>query len=169
MRCKQNTTRIKSWEKKWNKFSNKTQTYLTKSRKNTKPLQKNSRRTQLWLWLRGQSPPTCLSNTAKMVKINQTQTICLHGENHSSAERITQQSTSTNPECPDHQDRAKQPRRKQLRSGSYEIWQLHHSRFRQSARWERCSTSSQTQPRKMNKLESSKKNKDREPFSKKKE
>jgi len=39
MRYKQNTTRIKSWEKKWNRFSNKTQTYLTRSRKNTKPHQ----------------------------------------------------------------------------------------------------------------------------------
>jgi len=112
----------------------------------------SKKRTQLWLWSRGQSPPTCSLSTAKPVKRNHRQKICLHGENHSSARRITQQGTSTNPECLDLHNQAKQPRRKQLLSGSYEIWQLHHSQSKQSAPWEKRSTSLQTRPQKICKL-----------------
>ncbi len=35
MKSNRNTTEMKSWEKKWRKFSNKTPTYQTKSQKNT--------------------------------------------------------------------------------------------------------------------------------------
>jgi hypothetical protein len=50
MKPKRSTTKIKSWETKWHKFSNTTPTYRTKLPKSTKPLWKNSRKTQLWLW-----------------------------------------------------------------------------------------------------------------------
>ncbi len=83
MKSKRSTTEIKSLEAKWPEFSNKTPTYQTKSQKNTKPHRRNSRRIRLWLWSRGQSPPTCSLNTAKTVKKNQNKKICLHGEIHS--------------------------------------------------------------------------------------
>jgi hypothetical protein len=156
MKSKQKTTRIKFWETRWRRFLNKTRTYLTKLRKNTRHHLKNSRRTQLWPWLQGQSPPTCSLNTARTVKINHKQKTCLLGENHFSANQSTLPSTGTNPECPDLQNQAEQPRRKQLLSGSYEIWPHHHSRFKQSVRWEKRSTFSQVQARKLSKLKSTK-------------
>ncbi len=121
MKSKRNTTEMKSWETKWRKFYNKTPTYQTKSRKNTKPRQKNSRNIQLWLWSQTQSPPTC-----------------------------------SKPERPDHQDQAQPLRRKRLLNGSYECWRTHHSLSKQSAPWERHSIYSQTQPRKISKLKSTK-------------
>jgi hypothetical protein len=112
MKSKRNTTKIKSWETKWPKFSNKTPTSQTKSQKNTKPHRRNSRRIQLWLWSRGPSPPTCSLNTAKTVKKNQNQKICLHGKIHFSTGRTTQQNTHTEPDWPDLHDQARQPRRR---------------------------------------------------------
>jgi hypothetical protein len=53
----------------------------------TKRHQKSSRRTQLWPWSRGRSPHICSLNTARTVKKNPNQKICLHGENHSSKRR----------------------------------------------------------------------------------
>ncbi len=156
MTSKQNTTRIRFWETKWRRFSNKTQTYLTKSQENTRPHQKNSRRTQVWLWSQGQSPPTCSLSTVRTLKRNHKQKTCLPGENHFSASQITLPSTGTKQECPDLQDPAKQPRRKQQLSGSYEIWLRQHSPFKQSARWERRSTFSPVQTRKISKLKSTK-------------
>jgi hypothetical protein len=50
MKPKRSTTKIKSWETKWRKFSNKTPTYRTKLPKSTKPLRRSPRKTQLWLW-----------------------------------------------------------------------------------------------------------------------
>ncbi len=108
---------MKSWEKKWHKFSNKTPTYQTKSRKNTKPCQKNSRNVQLWLWSQRRSPPTYSEQ-----------------------------------EWPDLQDQAQPLKRKQRLNGFYESWQTHPSLSKQSAPWERHSTYSQTQPRKINKI-----------------
>ncbi len=111
MKSRRNTTGIKSGETKWPKFSSKTPTYQTKSQKNTKPHQKNSKRIQFWPWSRGQSPPTCSLHTAKTVKNNQN-TNCLHGKIHSSISRTKQQNTNTKPEWPDPQNQARQPRRR---------------------------------------------------------
>jgi hypothetical protein len=154
MRSKRNTTEIKSWETEWPKFSNKTQTYQTKSQKNSKPPRRNSRRIQLWPWSQEQYPPTCSLNTAKMVKRNQNKKICPHGEIHSSTSKAIQLTTNISPEWPDHQNQATQPWRKRLLSGSYENWRHHHSRFKQFARWKRRSTFLQTRSRKISKLKS---------------
>jgi hypothetical protein len=156
MKSKRNATEINSRETKWPKFSNKTPTYQTDSQKNTIPHRRNSRRIQLWLWSRKQSPPTCSLNTAKTVKKNQNQKICLHGEIHSSTSRKTQQNTNTKPDWPDLLNQARQPRRRRLLSGSYEGWRRHHSRFKQSARWKRHSTFSQTQTRKISQRKNTK-------------
>ena len=48
------------------------------------------------------------------------------------------------------------PRRKQLPSGSYETWRVHHSQSKQSTHWEKRSTSSQEQLRESNKLRNTK-------------
>jgi hypothetical protein len=83
MKSKGNTTKIKSWETKWQKFSNKTPTYRTKLQKNTKPLRRSSGKTQLWHWSRERSLPICsLSTTAtgKLIPRRKTSP----GENHSS-------------------------------------------------------------------------------------
>jgi hypothetical protein len=153
---KRNTTRIRCWETKWRRFSNKTRTYLTKLQKNTRPPQRNSKRTQLWLWSQGQSPPTCSLNTVRTVKRNHKQKTCLPGENHFSASQITLPSTGTNPECPDLQDSATQPRKNQLLSGSYDTWLRQCSQFKQSARWERRSTFSSIQARRISKPKNTK-------------
>ncbi len=156
MKSKRITTEIESWEAKWPEFSNKTPTYQTKSQKNTKPHRRNSKRIQLWLWSRGQSPPTCSLNTAKTEKKNQNKKICLHGEIHSSTNRTSQQNTNTKPEWQDQQNPARQPRRRWLLHGSYKSWRRHHSRFKQFVRWRRRSKFSQTQTRKISKLKSMK-------------
>jgi hypothetical protein len=88
------TTKIKSLETKWRKFSNKTPTCQTKLPKNTKRHQKSSRKTQLWLWSRGRSPPICSLSTAAMEKLIPKQTISPHGENHFSKKRSESKSYS---------------------------------------------------------------------------
>jgi hypothetical protein len=69
MKSKRNTTKIKSWETKWRKFSNRTPTYRTKLQKSTKPLRRSSRKTQLWHWSRGRSLPICSLSTTAMEKL----------------------------------------------------------------------------------------------------
>jgi hypothetical protein len=93
MKSKRSTTKIKSCETKWRKFSNKTPTYLTKLPKSTKPLRRSSRKTQLWPWSRGQSPPICSFNTTATGKLIPKQKIS-HGENHSSKRRSESKSYS---------------------------------------------------------------------------
>jgi hypothetical protein len=82
-----NTARTRSWGKKSRKFFTKTPTYRTKLQKNTRRHQKSSRRTQLWPWSRGRSPPICSLNTERTVKKKPEQKIYLHGENHFSKRR----------------------------------------------------------------------------------
>ncbi len=74
-------------------FSNKTQTYRTKLPKSTKPLRRSSRKTQLWLWSRGQSPPICSFNTTATEKLIHKQKTS-PGENHSSKRRSESKSYS---------------------------------------------------------------------------
>jgi hypothetical protein len=93
MKPKESTRKIKSWETKWHKFSNKTPTYRTKLPKNTKPLWRSSRRTQLWLWSPGRSPPICSLNTTAMEKLIPKQKTS-PGENHSSKRRSESKSYS---------------------------------------------------------------------------
>jgi hypothetical protein len=81
MKPKRNTTKIKSWETKWRKFSNKTPTYRTKLPMSTKPLRKCSRKTLLWLWSQGRSPPICSLNTTAREILNHKQKTS-PGENH---------------------------------------------------------------------------------------
>jgi hypothetical protein len=45
------------------------------------------RKAQLWPWSQGRSPHICSLNTARTVKKNPNQKICLHGENHFSKRR----------------------------------------------------------------------------------
>jgi hypothetical protein len=93
MKSKRNTTKIKSWEKKWRKFSNKTPTYQTKLQKNTKPLRRSSRKTQLWHWSRKRSLPICsLSTTAAGKLISRRKTS--PGENHFSKSRSESKSSN---------------------------------------------------------------------------
>jgi hypothetical protein len=91
MKPKRSTTKIKSWETKWHKFSNKTPICQTKSPKNTKPLQRNSRRIPLWLWSRRRSQPICSFNTITTVNLITKKKIS-PGENHSSKRRSESES-----------------------------------------------------------------------------
>jgi hypothetical protein len=91
MKPKRNTTKIKSWETKWRKFSNKTLTCQTKSPKSTKPLQRNSRRIQLWLWSRRRSQPICSFNTIATANLI-TELRISPGENHSLKRRSESES-----------------------------------------------------------------------------
>ncbi len=68
MKLKGSTTKIKSWETKWHKFSNRTPIYRTKLPKNTKPLRRSSRRTPSWLWSQRWYPPICSLDTAATEK-----------------------------------------------------------------------------------------------------
>jgi hypothetical protein len=81
------TAKIKSWGTKWRKFSGKTPTCQTKLPKNTKHHQKSSRKTQLWLWSLGQSPPICSFNTTATEKLIPKRTISPRGENQFSKRR----------------------------------------------------------------------------------
>jgi hypothetical protein len=58
--------------------------------RNTRRRQRNSRRTQLWPWSQGRSPPICSLNTERTVK--KKQKICLHGENPFSKRRSESES-----------------------------------------------------------------------------
>jgi hypothetical protein len=96
-----NTAKTRFWGRKSHKFSIKTPISRTKLQKNTRRHLKSSKRTQLWPWSRGQSPPICSLNRAKTVKKNPKQKICPHGENHfskrrSESESYNQQSESYN-------------------------------------------------------------------------
>jgi hypothetical protein len=93
-KSKTSTTKIKSWGTKWHKFSSKTPTCQTKSQKNTKCHQKSSRKTQLWPWSRGRSPPICSLNTTATENLILKQTISPRGENHFSKERSESESHS---------------------------------------------------------------------------
>jgi hypothetical protein len=110
---KRGTTNIKYWGTQWRKFSSRTPFCQTKSPKNIRPLQRNSR-------------------------------------------RITQKNINTKPEWPDLQDQVQPPKRRRLPSGSYESWRLHRSRSKQSAHWEKRSTFSHTQLRKIIKRKNTK-------------
>jgi hypothetical protein len=85
-----NTAKTKSWERKSHKFSIKTPIYRTKLLRNTRHRQRNSRRTQLWLWSQGRSPPICSLNTARTIK--KKLMTCLHGENPFSKRRSESES-----------------------------------------------------------------------------
>jgi hypothetical protein len=146
-----NTTRTRCWGTKWRRFSNKTRIYLTRLQKNTRPPQRNLKRTQLWPWSQKQFPPTCSLNTVRTVKRKHKQITCLPGENHFLASQIKLPNTGTNPECPDLLDSTTQPKKNQLLSGSYATWLRQCSQFTQSARWEMRSTFSPTQTRRINK------------------
>jgi hypothetical protein len=56
-KCVTNTAKTRSWGRKSRKFSIKTPIYRTKLQKNTRRHQRSSKRTQLWPWSRGRSPP----------------------------------------------------------------------------------------------------------------
>jgi hypothetical protein len=108
MKPKRSTTKIKSWETKWRKSSNKTPTCPTKLPKNTKHLQKNSRKIQLWLWSRGRSPPICSFNTIATVNLI-TKLKISPGENHSSKRRS---------ECESHDESKSHDQQEKLNSKS---------------------------------------------------
>jgi hypothetical protein len=91
MRPKRSTTKIKSWETKWRKFSNKTPIYRTKLPKNTKPLRRSSKRTPLWLWSQRRYPPICSLDTAATEKPTLKQKTS-PGENLSSKRRSESES-----------------------------------------------------------------------------
>jgi hypothetical protein len=86
MKLKGSTIKIKSWETKWRKFSNRTLTYRTKLPKNTKPLRRSSRRTPSWLWSQRRYPPICSLDTAVTEKPTLKQKTS-PGENLSSKRR----------------------------------------------------------------------------------
>jgi len=86
MKPKRSTTKIKSWETKWHRFSNRTPIYQTKLLKSTKPLQRSSKRTPLWLWSQRQYPPICSLDTTATEKPNLNQKTS-PGENLSSKRR----------------------------------------------------------------------------------
>jgi hypothetical protein len=88
------TTKIKSWGKKWHRFSIRTLTYWTKLPKNTKRHQKSLRRIPLWLWSRRRYPPICSLDTARTVKPTLKQKIFPRGENHFSKRRSESESYS---------------------------------------------------------------------------
>ena len=80
-KSRRSTAKIKSWETRWRKFSGKTPTYRTKLQRNTKHHQRSSRKTQLWLWSLGQSPPICSSiTTAKKKTHHKTDNFSSWGE-----------------------------------------------------------------------------------------
>jgi hypothetical protein len=91
MKPKRSTTKIKYWETKWRKFSNRTPTCQAKSPKKTRPRQRNSKRIQLWLWSRKRSQPICSFNTVATVNLITKQRIS-PGENHSSKRRSESES-----------------------------------------------------------------------------
>jgi hypothetical protein len=94
MKSKRNTTRTRSLETKWRKSFNKTQTCRTKSPKNTKPHQRNSRKTPLWLWSPKPWPLICSLNTATPVRQTMERKISPRGENHFSKRRGESESNS---------------------------------------------------------------------------
>jgi len=94
MKSEISTTKIKSWGKKWHRFSIRTPTYRTKLQKSTEHHQKSSRRTPLWLWSRRWYPPICSLDTARTEKPTQKQKISPRGENHFSKRRSESESYS---------------------------------------------------------------------------
>jgi hypothetical protein len=62
--------------------------------RNTKHHQRSSRKTQLWLWSLGQSPPICSSITTAKKKLITKRTISPRGENHFSKRRSESESYS---------------------------------------------------------------------------
>jgi hypothetical protein len=94
MTSKTNTTRKRSWEKKWRKSSNKIRTCWTKFPKNTECHQRNSRKTPSWLWSPKPWPPTCSSNTTTVDEETLEWKISPCGENHFSKRRSESESYS---------------------------------------------------------------------------
>ncbi len=94
MKPKTSTAKITSWETKWRKSSGRTTTCQTKLEKNTKHHQRSSRKTQLWLWSLGQSPPICSLNTTATEKLIPKRMISPRGENHFSKRRSESKSYS---------------------------------------------------------------------------
>ncbi len=86
------TTKIKSWETKWCKCSNKIQTCRTNFRKPIGHLRKNSKRTPLWPWFPRRWPPTCSSGLTTEIKDHSKQPILPRGRNHFSKRRSESES-----------------------------------------------------------------------------
>jgi hypothetical protein len=80
-------TKIKSWETKSRRSSNKIQTYRTTFPRPIRHLQKNSKRTPSWLWSPRRWPPTCSSGTTTAIKEFQNRPISPLGWNHFSKRR----------------------------------------------------------------------------------
>jgi hypothetical protein len=87
MTFRKSTTKIKSLETKWRRYSNRIHTCQTKFRRPIRHLRKNSRTTPLWPWFPRRWPPTCSSGTTTEIKDRTKRSNSPRGRNHFSKRR----------------------------------------------------------------------------------